>query len=327
MPKARKSPKSDTRKGISLVEVARRFGNDESAQEWLVSKRWKDGVTCPYCGSDRIGERKMRRSLRQWRCNDRKACGRAFTVKTGTIMHASNIPLSKWCLGFYLYSVNLKGVSSRKLRRELGLTQKNAWHMAHRIRKAMESENDPFLGPVEVDEVYIGGKEGNKHEWQKLNKGRGAVGKAPVVALKDRATGKVVALVIERTDQPTLVGFVKQHTAPDASVYTDEWLGYNRMPRSHKVVRHSAKEFVRGEVHTNGIEAWFSMLKRGYIGVYHNFSVKHLQRYVAEFSARHNHRPLDTEDQMEAILLGGIGKRLRYEDLIAPSHTRQPELF
>ena len=322
-----KSPVRAERKGVEFMEVARRFGNDETAQEWIISERWPYGITCPKCGSE-VSELKRQGALRRWRCKDRRVCGKNFTVKTDTIMHDSKLPVWKWCIAIYLCSTNLKGISAKKLRRELGIgSYKNAWHMAHRIRKAMESDQSPFLGPVEVDEVYIGGKEKGKHEWQRLNAGRGAVGKAPVVALKDRDTGNVVAMVVERTDQSTLTGFVRDYTQPVTEVYTDEFSGYNRLPRSHKVIRHSAKEFVRGEVHTNGIESWFSMLKRGYIGVYHNFSVKHLPRYLAEYVTRHNLRPLDTEAQMSAIIRGATNKRLPYLVLIGEPHTRQPELI
>lgn len=321
------APPKIERKGIGFIEAAERFGDDESAQEWIISERWPDGVKCPDCGSD-VSELKRRGSLRRWRCKSRKDCGKNFTVKTDTIMHDSKLPVWKWCIAVYLYTTNLKGIPAKKLRRELGIgSYKNAWHMAHRIRRAMETDANPFLGPVEVDEVYVGGKERNKHEWQRLNAGRGVVGKAPVVALKDRETNKVVARVVERTDQATLTGFVRDYTKPAAEVYTDEFAGYNRLPRSHEVIRHSAKEFVRGEIHTNGIESWFSMLKRGYVGVYHNYSVKHLPRYIAEAAGRHNLRPFDTETQMSEIILGAVGKRLSYESLIGPEHTRQPELI
>ncbi len=322
MNKAHIPTRSEGGSKIGIVEAARRFGDDDMAQEWFIARRWKDGVTCPYCGTDRIGERKARGKLRQWRCNDRKACGRAFTVKTNTIMHASKFTLGQWLLGFYVYAVNLKGMASTQLKNELAIAkQGNAWHMAHRIRKAMESDHDPFLGPVEVDEVYIGGRERNKHEWQKRNAGRGMVGKAPVVALKDRDTGNVVGLVIQRADQPTLEGFVKEHTQSIAEVYTDEYVGYRRIPRIHEVIRHSAQEFVRGDVHTNGIESWFSMIRRGIIGIHHWVSVKHLQRYIAEFSTRHNLRPLATEERMEAMFAGGVGKTLSYAELVGPKES------
>ena len=322
------APPKIGRKGIGFIEAAERFGDDESAQEWIISERWPDGVKCPSCGSDGPNSSAAVR-FGDGGCKSRRDCGKNFTVKTDTIMHDSKLPVWKWCIAVYLYSTNLKGISAKKLRRELGIgSYKNAWHMAHRIRRAMDMDENSFLGPVEVDEVYIGGKERNKHEWQRLNAGRGAVGKTPVVALKDRETNKVVARVVEKTDQPTLTGFVSEYTEPATEVFTDEFAGYNRLPRSHKIIRHSAKEFVRGEVHTNGIESWFSMLKRGYVGVYHNYSVKHLPRYIAEAVGRH--KPSTARHKRRRCRRSSwaaVGKRLPYEALIGPEHTRQPELI
>ncbi len=150
-----------------------------------------------------------------------------------------------------------------------------------------------------------------------MHAGRGPVGKAAVVGIKDRQTGRVTAKVAHSTDAPTLQGFVHQHTATDAQVYTDEGTAYHGLARSHEAVSHSAREYVHGMAHTNGIESHWASLKRGYVGVYHQMSVKHLDRYVTELSGRHNSRPMDTASQMAAMVLGSNGKRLRYEDLIA----------
>ncbi len=300
------------------MEAARRFGDDETAQDWFIERRWKDGVICPFCGSNRIGERKRRgNALRQWRCNDRKACGKAFTVKTKTVMHASKLSLSQWALALYLYSVNLKGVSSRQLRRELGIKQDHAWHLAHRIRKAMEAHPQVFRGPVEVDETYVGGKRRNMSNSKRAElEGRGSVGKTAVVGMKDRETNRVEAEVVESTDKQTLQGFVEVNTETDAVVYTDEHKSYDSLARPHQSVKHSVKEFVDGQAHTNGIESFWAMLKRGHMGVYHQMSAKHLHRYVSEFAGRHNVRMLDTEDQMSAIVAGAEGKRLPYAELV-----------
>ena len=308
----------DNRKGISFMEAARRFGDDEAAQEWFIERRWKHGVICPFCGSNRIGERKRRgNALRQWRCNDRKACGKAFTVKTKTVMHASKLSLSQWALALYLYSVNLKGVSSRQLRRELGIKQDHAWHLAHRIRKAMEAHPQVFSGPVEVDETYVGGKRRNMSNSKRAElEGRGSVGKTAVVGMKDRETNRVEAEVVESTDKHTLQGFVEVNTETDAVVYTDEHKSYDSLARPHQSVKHSVKEFVDGQAHTNGIESFWAMLKRGHMGVYHQMSAKHLHRYVSEFAGRHNVRRLATEDQMAAIVEGAEGKRLPYAELV-----------
>ena len=163
-----------------------------------------------------------------------------------------------------------------KLHRDLGVTQKSAWYMAHRIREAWDVTADKFTGPVEADETYIGGKETNKHASKKLNAGRGTVGKTAVVGVKDRLTGQVSTAVVERTDRATLQGFVMTHTEPFAKVYTDEAVAYRGINRDHEAVAHGAREYVRGQAHTNGMESHWAMLKRGYDGVYHQFSVKHL---------------------------------------------------
>ena len=285
-----------------------------------MEQRWPDGVTCPDCASAAVSERKNRRPA-PYHC---RSCRKTFSVKTGTLLHNSKLPLNQWAIAFYLFSTNLKGVSSMKLHRDLGITQKSAWHMEHRIRECWNAAADQFAGPVEADETYIGGKEGNKHADKKLNAGRGTVGKTAVVGVKDRATNRVNAQVVERTDAPTLQGFVKSHTADAAMVYTDEARAYNGLARPHEAVKHSVGEYVREMAHTNGIESFWATLKRGHDGVYHHFSVKHLDRYVMEFEGRHNFRPLDTAEQMAELARGSVGKHLPYADLIGKPETRHP---
>ena len=216
-------------------------------------------------------------------------------------MHASKLPLKTWGLATYLLLTNLKSVSSMRLHRDLGVSQKTAWHLAHRIRKTWEQDHEAFVGTVEVDETYIGGKERNKHESRKQRKGRGTIGKTAVVGAKNRETGQVIAMRLGGTDRESLHGFVTQHAAPGATVYTDDHAAYRGIPYRHQAVKHSAKEYVHGMAHTNGIESFWAMLKRGYEGTFHHFSDKHLDRYVTEFAGRHNGRPADTIDQMRAI--------------------------
>ena len=244
-------------------------------------------------------------------CTD---CRKYFGVKTGTPMECSNLSLRKWVVGIYLMTTNLKGVSSMKLHRDLGITQKTAWHMNHRIREAWNVKGIAFAGPVEVDETYIGGIERDKHTSKKLKKGRGAVGKVAVVGMKDRKTNAVVATPIEETDRFTLQRFVLGQVEPGAKVYTDEHAGCHGLP-NHESVKHSAPEYVDGIAHTNGMVSFWSMLKRGYHGTFHHVSGKHLGRYVGEFSGRHNNRPSDTIEQMRHMAHGMVGKRLRYQDL------------
>ena len=228
-------------------------------------------------------------------------------------------------------TTGLKGQASMKLHRDLGITQKTAWHLAHRIRETWARESGPFSGPVEADETYIGGKRKNMpNAKRKTLEGRGTVGKAAVAGVKDRETNRVAARRVSQTDATALQGFVRENVEPGATLYTDEARAYAGMPEfTHEAVNHSAKEYVWEMAHTNGMESFWAMLKRGYQGTFHKFSEKHLDRYVREFAGRHNIRPRNTLDMMQSVAIGMAGKRLRYHDLIAdnglPSGARTLE--
>ena len=310
---ARSAPGKHRRRGLSLVQLTAMFPDDATAEQWFVCSRWPHGPCCPGCDSDRVAIVRTRKP-QPYRCRDCRMC---FSVKTGTLMQGSNLGCQTWAIALYLLSTGLKGTSSMKLHRDVGITQKSAWHLAHRIRETWRKEHVMFSGPVEVDETYVGGTETNKHASQRLHQGGGTGGKVPVVGAKDRATNRVMAEVVNATNRPTLQGFVRDYTVPGAAVYTDDALAYRDLQGyAHASVKHSAKEYVNGQAHTNGVESFWSMLKRGYHGTFHHLSEKHLGRYVGEFSGRHNIREAGTLDQMTAIVKGLDGKRLRYRDLV-----------
>ena len=310
------APGKHYRQGLSLVDIVKMFPDDEAAEKWIAWCRWGDEPACPHCG-DLDVQTGAKHPSQPYRC---RGCRKFFSVKTGTAMAGSQLGYQVWAIATYLMTTGLKGQSSLKLRRDLGVTQKTAWFLAHRIREAWSDQQHDFEGPVEVDEAYIGGKEKNRHFDKKIGRGmgHGFDDKTAVAGVKDRATNRVVARVVERVNKPTLQGFIEE-VVEDVSedgtkVYTDEHGAYHGLP-NHEAVKHRVGQYVVGQAHTNGIESFWSMLKRGYHGTYHVMSPKHLQRYVNEFAGRHNIRPLDTIHQMVEVIRGLEGKRLKYREL------------
>ena len=315
-----KAPGKAHRAGITLVQLMDMFPDETTATKWFEAQVWPESRCCGHCGSTKTREVPKAKPMPYWCTN----CRSYFSVRTGTAIANSRVPLRKWAITIYLELTSLKSISSMKLHRDIGVTQSTAWFMLHRIRQAWNTRNDgeQFSGPVEVDETYMGGKRANMSNAKRkelAGTGRGAVGKVAIVGAKDRASNRVVAKVVESTDKPTLQGFVVKHTAPGATVYSDEASAYEGIPFEHESVKHSVAEYVRGMAHTNGVESFWSMLKRAHKGTFHKMSPKHLNRYVQEFAGKHNIREMDTAAQMTAVAAGLVGKRLMYRDLIAPN--------
>ena len=313
----KKAPGKPHREGITIVELMDMFPTEEAATAWFEDVIWQGHRHCGKCGSTRTKDVPNAKPMPYW-CTD---CRSYFSVRTGTPIARSNVPLRKWAIAIYLCLTSLKSVASMKLARDIGVKQSTAWFMLHRIREAWTTENGgPFDGPVEVDETYFGGKRKNMSKAKRkelADTGRGAVGKTAVVGMKDRDSNKVTARVVEDTDAPTLQGFVGDHAAKGATVYTDDHGGYQGMPFDHETVKHSVAEYVRDMVHTNGVESFWSMLKRAHKGTFHKISPKHLNRYVQEFAGKHNIRESDTLVQMRDTVARLVGRNLLYRDLVS----------
>lgn len=297
-------------KTVSLLELFDLFATDVEAEEWFVKSRWPNGLRCAYCDGERVHQGGTH-PVMPFYCSD---CAKFFSVKTNSVMHSSKLGYRKWAIAIYLFMVKPKGVSAIQLKKELGVTYNTAWHLGHRIRKAME--NDPeslFVGPVEVDEAFIGGRARNQTRDRKRR-----LQKTAVIGMRDRPTNKIKAEPMEERLGFLMRQFVYDHTKRDAEVYTDEARGYRNLLRAHATVNHSAGEYGL----TNGIESFWALFKRAYKGTYHKMSPKHLHRYTTELQERHNRRPLGTLERMESVVVDGAGKRLRLVDLFCGENER-----
>lgn len=296
----------------NLAELTSYFPDDQSCREYLEAMRWNGTPVCPHCGYDKSYKFK---DNRHYKCS---FCRQKFTVTIGTIFEDTKIGLRKWFIAIYIFTSHKKGISSCQLAKDLGITQKSAWHMLHRIRFAFGvSEPETLSGNVEVDETYIGGKAKNMHKTVRERKiaGRGASGKTAVIGLVERR-GRVYARPVTATDNATLQAVVRERVAKGATVCTDEFGAYSGLETDyiHGTIRHGAGRYVDGPVHTNTIEGYWSLLKRGIFGIYHQVSSKHLHRYCAEFGFRYNSRKSGEVARLDGTLMHCDG-RLMYKTL------------
>ncbi len=335
-------PGKNHRIGKSLIEVQRAFGTDAQCHAYLESARWPEGVRCLKCDGDQISKFVTNETTRErvnrkgetvtvkvparhlYQCLN-AACSYQFSTTTGTLFNDTHLPLTKWFLAVALVCNAKKGVSAKQLERDLDVNYRTAWYLSHRIRKAMEEGNlwdDKMTGVVEADETYVGGRYDKRVKRDKYDK-------PPVIGFIQRGTehthSKVRAIhVPERLNALNVAAHVRQNVASDARFMTDEsnlyaWLDeYDR-----NVVKHIVKEWVRGDVHTNSIENFWSLFKRAVIGTYHKVSVKHLNRYLSEFNFRFNNRRNEEMFAMTILALV-IASKMPYAELIGKTSAPEP---
>ena len=297
----------------SITDLMTAFPDEDSCLDHLENIRWKDGITSPFDPESKVYKCKNHR----YKC---KNTGKYFNVKTNTLFEGTRIPLQKWFIATWMFLTHKKGVPSCQLARDLGVTQKTAWFMLHRIRLCFSFENDSELdNEVEVDETFVGGKNKNRHRDKKVKKcqGRSFKDKTPVIGMIERG-GKAVAKVIKDTSKESLTPVILNTVNTNAKLYSDEWMGYNRGKEiyDHDFVDHGKGIYVTGNVYTNTVEGFWSMIKRGIIGVYHYTSRKHLQKYVDEFVFRRNTRHMSQSDVF-MYFIQNISHKLTYKELVA----------
>jgi transposase-like protein len=304
-----------SRSTISTFQLFEKFPDAETARKHLESRLWPNGPVCPTCSkTERIGARKGG----FYRCH---ACKLDFTVRTGTIFERSHIPLHKWLYAMYLLVTARKGISSLQLGKEIGIRQASAWFLLHRLREACGDDLTMLRGIVEVDEVYLGGKEASKHMRERLKfASSGSTNKTPVIGMRERG-GRTKAVLPETVSSATIEKAIRENIDPSAAIHTDEFIGYQKVGKSylHKRVNHSKGEYSQNGVTTNSVESVFAVLKRGLHGVYHHASKKHIGRYVDEFTWRLNDGNVKRHslERLDSFVDAVAGKRLTYKRLTA----------
>lgn len=299
----------------NIVELTRYFSDESKCREYLAQIRWGGKPICPYCGYDKVYRIE---NGKRYKCAG-KECYRKFSVTVGTIFEDTNLPLQKWFIAIYLGCNHKKGISSLQLGRDLGITQKSAWFVLHRIREMLKDKAPQLLSNmVEVDETYVGGKDINRHKNKKKEGGAGMVNKTPMFGLLERGN-KVIAGKVPVAQGVILKPIIYNKVKSGSIVVSDGFGAYRGIDKyyGHIVVNHEIGEYVRGSFHTNTIEGFWSLFKRGIIGIYHYVSPKHIDRYCDEFSYRYNYRKFSQDNVVRNAMLQSEGRRLKYKDLIA----------
>lgn len=304
----------DVEKFTCLFDLLEAFPTEESCIKYFESIRWKNGVVSPYDEISKVYVYSKNRYI----C---KNTGMTFNVKVGTIFENTKLPLRKWFIGIWLVLSNKKGISSLQLSRDLKVTQKTAWYILQKIRFCLDFQNESRLkNEVESDETFVGGKNKNRHISKRVknSQGRSFKDKTPVMGMVQRK-GNVVAKVVKNTSKSELTPNILTYIDKSAIVYTDEWLGYNDVKKyyEHYSIDHGRKQYADGDIYTNTIEGFWSLLKRGIIGIYHYISPKHLQKYVDEFAFRYNTRKFSDVNRFNLVLNVAQGYCITYNDLIA----------
>lgn len=296
----------------SIIELLKAFPDEQTCINHLEQLRWNGNVVSPFDSSSQV----YKCAGNKYKC---KNTGKYFNVKTDTLFDNTKIKLQSWFLAIYIVTSHKKGISSLQLGRDLNVTQKTAWFMLQRIRNCFGIDNDAILdNEVELDETYIGGKNKNRHDNKKIeaSQGRSLKDKTPVFGMIERS-GKLIAKKVKDTNSETLTREAIKSIKESAKVYTDEWLGYKGISKiyDHQIVKHNEKEYVNGRIHTNTLEGFWSLLKRGIFGIYHSTSKKHLQMYVDEFVFRYNTKNSKESNRFN-LMLANTEHRLTYKELI-----------
>jgi transposase-like protein len=296
----------------SVIELINKYKTEQDCIKYLEASLWNGNVVSPYDSSSKVYKCKNN----YYKCNNTK---KLFNVRTGTFLECSNVKLTKWFIAIYYIVNHKKGISSNQLAKDLGVTQKTAYFMEQRIRNCMAIKTKLLSNITETDETFIGGTNSNKHSNKKTKgiQGRSTKYKTPVFGMIERG-GNLIAQVVPNTKANTLISLIKENVSTDAHIITDEWVAYRSLWKDyrHSFVKHRIGEYVRGIIHTNNIEGFWSCLKRTILGTYHWVSNKHLQRYINESVFRYNTKDSKESNRFHSFFKNIRYSRLKYKDLV-----------